>query len=117
MPEVYVEATLAGKFKVNLLLNSGARDLEIVVPATLIRKLGVKLSKKTEVIFGGVKYSTKAGLIEAKIRDPETGKERSSLLEIVPLPSSALDCPLLGVVGQEKFRITPDVPAGKVIFK
>lgn len=117
MPEVCIDATLAGKSRVALLLNSGARDLELVVPKGLTKKLGIKSIGKTKLFFGGVTYTGEIGSTEVRVENPETKEERTGVLEVISLPDKVLDRPLLGVVGQEKLRIVPDTVAGKAIFK
>lgn len=119
MPEVFIEAILVGsKGRVDekLLLNTGAREVELAVRRSLAKKLGIKRSGKVKVYFGGRVLKADVGLVKATIRNPDTGEERTSLLEAAVLPNKTLDCSLLGVVGQEKLRVAPDTRIGKVIF-
>jgi hypothetical protein len=116
MPEVWIEAWV-GKSKLNLLLNSGARDLELVFPSRLTVKLGIKLGRKTKVLFGGREFLAGVGKTRLKVKDSKLGEERVGELEVVSLPDEVLDQPLLGVLGQEKFRVTPDTVTGEAVFK
>jgi predicted aspartyl protease len=116
VPEVWVEGHI-GESSIRFLLNSGARDLDLVLPAKLSSELGVKLGGEARVLFGGEEVKARVGEARLTIRDPETGKERTSMLEVISLPDDVLDEALLGVSGQEKLRILPDTVTGRPIFK
>lgn len=116
MPEVLVKARV-GKARMRLLLNSGARDLELVLPLKTAIRAGVKMSKRARVVFGGRELQAKAGYVDVTVEGPKPGESRKSKLEVVVLPDKLLDCPLLGVVGQEKLRIVPDTVSGEAIFR
>lgn len=116
MPEVWIKALVEGS-EIDLLMNSGARDLELVVPSRLAKKLGIKLPDETEVLFGGTKYRAEVGKAKVSVRNPKTDEERVSEVEVVSLPDEALDQPLLGVLGHEKLRIIPNTITGEAIFE
>jgi predicted aspartyl protease len=117
MPEVYVDAILKGKSEVKerILLNSGARDAELILPRRVAKKVGVVVKGKVKV-FLGREMKGELGFLEVTVQNPETGEKRTRVLETVVLPDRVLDCPLLGIVGQEKLGVTPDTRTGKPIF-
>ena len=120
MPEVLVEARLVHggrRLGTSLLLNSAAREAELLIPRKLAKKLRLKTSEKVAVEFGGFKVKGNLGSAEVTVRDPKTGKERTSTLETIVLPDKVLDVPLLGVVGQEKLRVIPKTTTGEPIFE
>lgn len=120
MPEVFIKATLASggrKITENLLLNTGARGAELVIRRSLAKRLGLKTAKKMRVYPIGPELRGDVGSIEVTILNKEKGEKRKSLLEAIVLPDKALDCSLLGVVGQEKLGVIPDTFVGKPIFK
>ncbi|MEM2674705.1 MAG: hypothetical protein QXW77_03630 [Candidatus Hadarchaeales archaeon] len=119
MPEVYVNAKLqhgAKEIDAKLLLNSGGVGAELVIPQSLAKKLELKPWGRAEVSFGGRKLGGKTASVKVTIKNQRTGEERVSILETIVLPDKIIDVPLLGVVAQEKLRITPNVPTGEVLF-
>jgi len=111
LPEVYVNAKLqhgAKEIDAKLLLNSGGVGAELVIPQSLAKKLELKPWGRAEVSFGGRKLGGKTASVKVTIKNQRTGEERVSILETI--------VPLLGVVAQEKLRITPNVPTGEVLF-
>jgi predicted aspartyl protease len=120
MPEVFVKALVScgdRKASVELLLNSGARNAELVLRKSLAERLELKTAEEVEVHFGCVKIRGSAGALEVRVENPETGELRTAVLEAIVLPNDVLDCSLIGVIGQEKLRIIPDTSTGKAIFK
>jgi hypothetical protein len=118
MPEVFVRTELIAKRKlvVELLLNSGGRGAELVISKGLARKLGLKPRTSGWIHFGDRKFRAEIADLRVRVKNPKTREVRESVMEAAVLPGAVLDCPLLGVVGQEKLRITPNVPLGEVIF-
>jgi predicted aspartyl protease len=116
MPEVWIEA-FVGKRKVNLFLNSGATDLELVLPSRTASRLGIETSGTEKVLFGGRKVTARRGEAQVEIANPGTGEKRVARLEVLVLPDRVLDRPLLGIGAQEKLRVTPDTVTGEVVFK
>lgn len=120
MPEVFIEVEVHSdrqQVKELFLLNSGARGLELVVPKSLAKKLELRVLRRMKVYPIGGEIEGDVGMLEARIRNPETGEERRAMLEAVVLPDGILDCPLLGVVGQEKLGVAPNTVTGKAIFE
>ena len=120
MPEVLVEARLAHgerELRTSLLLNSAAREAELLIPAKLAKKLRLRASEKVVVEFGGIRIKGDLGVAKVTLRDPKTRKERTSTLEAIVLPDKMLDVPLLGVVGQEKLRVIPRTTTGEPVFE
>lgn len=118
MPEVFIKAILATehrKITEDLLLNTGARGAELIVPGRTAKKIGMKSHGKVRV-FLGRELKGDVGSLEVTIQNPETGEKRTRVLETIVLPDKVLDCSLLGVVGQEKLGVIPDTRIGKPIF-
>lgn len=118
MPAVFVDLLLEGQRKVELkgLLNSGATDLEVVVPRRVWKGLGVRAEKKGELAFGGRRFPTGLCKVKASVKNPETGEERSTELWCAVLPDRELDCVLLGTEAQAKLRVIPNTAEGKPLF-
>lgn len=118
MPEVLVNVILESRNRIETkgLLNSGARDVELVVPARIARKLGVKKEEKCEIFYGKIILAD-VGRVKASVKNPETGEERRADLSCIILPDEEIDCVVLGTLAQEKFRVIPDTVSGKPIFK
>jgi len=118
MPAVYVDLVLRGERRVELkgLLNSGAEDIELVVPASVARELGCKSRGKSEIAFGGRRYSADTLEVDVEVRNPG-GEARRARLRCLSLPDRLIDCVILGTDAQAELGVIPDTVAGKPIFK
>ena len=118
MPEVFVDLILEGRSKIELkgLLNSGARDVELVLPRSVAGRLGVRKKGRCEVFYGRKRFAD-VGSVKTLIKDPESGESRGATLDCIILPDEEIDCVILGTVAHEKLRVIPDTVAGKPIFK
>jgi predicted aspartyl protease len=118
MPAVFLEITLeAGrKVSVKALLNSGAQDLEVVVPRSVWKQMGAKRERRCGLIFGGKSFLSETCRVKAEVRNPETGEVRTAELDCSVLPDKELDCVLLGTEAQAKLGVIPNTKSGKPLF-
>jgi predicted aspartyl protease len=118
MPAVFLDVILHASKKVHVkaLINSGAQDLELVVPRSVWKQMGAKAERKSCLIFGGKNFLSDTCKVEVQVRNPETGEVRTAELDCSVLPDKELDCVLFGTEAQAKLGVIPNTRTGKPLF-
>lgn len=114
-----MDLELSARKKIGLkgLLNSGAEGIEIALPKSIAKKLGVERKGKCELLLFGKKRLAEAGEVHVSVKNPATNETRQASLRSVILPDAELDCVILGTEAQAALRVIPDTVTGKPIFK
>ena len=115
MPALYLTLRITygrKSLRKKFLLNSGAEDLEAVIPERLARELGIPFKYDGVLDFGG---PVPCGTTEVEILTTGTA-ERGAGLKCHILHDERLDKPLLGFLAMEKLGIILDIKNRKVLF-
>jgi hypothetical protein len=115
MPALYLTAELTYKRKSlrkKFLLNSGAEDLEVVIPEKLANRLEIPFRYDGVLDFGG---PVPCGTAAIGITIKSAGKRARLKCHI--LPDERLDKPLLGFLAMWKLGIILDIKDRKVLFR
>ena len=119
MPVVFLNVELKANRRVEAraLLNSGAEDLDLVLPESLARHLGLKKEGFCDLLLFGRKRKAWTGKLEVSAVNPESGEKRKAEMRAVVLKDKEVDCVILGTEGQGKLRVIPDTVSGRPVFK
>jgi hypothetical protein len=118
MPVVFLNVELKAnrRVEVKALLNSGAEDLDLVLPESLARYLGLKKEGSCDLLLFGRRRKTWTGKLEVSAINPESGEKRKAEMRAVVLKDKEVDCVILGTEGR-KTEVIPDTVSGRPVFK